>query len=156
MGLKDINIKEYFLTNKKLVISVLVVCVIVLSVVLFLSLPDKGKNEKNTSDIENSEHMRLIILTPLTINISDKNLNPYVLRVGVALEIENAHDKNILENNIPYVKDIIISFLRTLRTEDFDDSEIIFLIKEELLIRINKVVDPVFVTNVLITDFVVD
>jgi hypothetical protein len=57
---------------------------------------------------------------------------------------------------MPAVKDSLVTFLRSLRSTDFNSSGSTIYLKEELTKRINKIVAPVVIKEVLFQEITVN
>ena len=94
-------------------------------------------------------------LPEMLVNLNTGSNNTTFLKVKVSLEIEGLESVSVLENLLPRVIDNFQIYLRELRVEDLNGSAGLFRLKQVLLMRINRAVDPVRVTDVLFREILV-
>ncbi len=94
-------------------------------------------------------------LPEMLVNLNTAGNKTTFLKVKISLEIEGAEAVPVLENLLPRVLDNFQIYLRELRIEDLNGSAGMFRLKQELLMRINRAVDPIRVTDVLFREILV-
>jgi flagellar FliL protein len=92
-----------------------------------------------------------------TINLlSDEQAGgPRFLKIHLALELENEADSKNMEKVLPRLQDDWGSFLRQLRTGDFQGNAALARLKEGLLRRAIQTLEPITVKAVYIRDMLV-
>ena len=78
------------------------------------------------------------------------------LKINLSLQIKNDEEAMSVEKKIPILKDTLIMFLRELYPTDFTGSGSNIRLKTELILRVNKVLAPLMVEDVLIKDILID
>ncbi|MEM7071485.1 MAG: flagellar basal body-associated FliL family protein, partial [Pseudomonadota bacterium] len=73
----------------------------------------------------------------------------------LVLYLENPTDYNFIQTETPKIVDDYQAFIRNLTIEDLSGSEGWYRLKEELLIRTNKILEPRRVAEVLISKMVI-
>ena len=94
-------------------------------------------------------------LPEMLVNLNTGGNKTTFLKVKVSLEIEGAEAVPVLENLLPRVLDNFQVYLRERRIEDLNGSAGLFRLKQELLMRINRAVEPIRVTDVLFREILV-
>lgn len=87
------------------------------------------------------------------------NLNsdsqPSFLKLRVTLQIAGSTGVEKIKEKMPLIRDGFQTYLRELKAEDLQGSAGLFRLREELLLRINKVTYPVRITDILFKDILV-
>jgi flagellar protein FliL len=105
----------------------------------------------NTATLESS----YLKLPDIFVNLSSGQGRPRFLKLGVSLEIKGEDQVAVIKKNLPRVIDSFQIYLRELRVEDLNGSAGMFLLKEELLRRVNSQLAPARVDNVLFEEMLV-
>lgn len=91
----------------------------------------------------------------IVVNIQTADSSQAFLKLSVALELDSAAEKPGIQAYMPRVVDQFQSYLRELRLDDLKGSAGVLRLKEELLRRINAVVAPYRVHDVLLKEMIV-
>lgn len=94
-------------------------------------------------------------LDDFIINLNSTSSQPSFLKLSVSLSVASLSDEDGIKKNMPKVKDIFQIYLRQLRPEDLKGSAGIFLLREELLLRLNKSLYPVKIQDILFNEIIV-
>lgn len=94
-------------------------------------------------------------LPDMLVNLNVTGRRPTFLKVQVSLELENEGDIPRLQSLSPRIIDQFQVYLRELRVEDLRGSAGIYRLREELLARVNAVVRPARVRDVLFKEMLV-
>lgn len=101
-------------------------------------------------------------------NVSDKfvNIGKYLIPLSrddnnkfmqtkLVIKLQNHYDKELVQAKIYDIKDIVYGFLKDIRYSDLNDTSGFIMMKVELLKRINIILAPQFIDEVLIQEFTV-
>ena len=77
------------------------------------------------------------------------------LEVQIAFALKFASDKEQIESKLPFIQDILISYLRTMTLNELQETGRLFYIKEAILERMNNLLFPVQIQDVLFQKIVV-
>lgn len=77
------------------------------------------------------------------------------LKATITLELPSEEALKQVELMLPRIKDTMNTYLREMRTSDLAGSAGIYRLREELLLRINKTIEPQQVKDVLFKDIIV-
>ncbi|MEM7197960.1 MAG: flagellar basal body-associated FliL family protein, partial [Pseudomonadota bacterium] len=91
----------------------------------------------------------------MLVTLRSESGRPQYLKLRISIELASALDTPNIIRLSPRILDDFQAFLRELRVDEISGSEGWYLLKEELLIRINRAVAPIVINEVLITDMVI-
>lgn len=94
-------------------------------------------------------------LPEMLVNLNSAGRKQSFLKIRVSLELQNALDVSRVEAVMPRVADSFQVYLRELRVEDLQGSAGMLRLREELLSRVNAVVSPAKVNDVLFKEMLV-
>ena len=109
-----------------------------------------AKNRKMTEDFKE----RLYGLDPFVVNVTGDGYNRF-LKLRVELETSDTELKEEIDARLPQVRDALIVLLSSKQLTDITDFEGKALLKEDILERVNDLLDTGSVRSVLFTEFVV-
>lgn len=95
-------------------------------------------------------------LDNFVINLNSSGGRSRFLKMTVTLHIKSDVDVNIISKKIPIIRDNFQFYLRELRPADLEGSREMSIVKEELLIRINKILSPIVVQDILFKEILVN
>jgi len=95
-------------------------------------------------------------MDPITVGLAQSGAKREYLRLTLTIKLNNDKEISILANSTPIIKDCILTFLRSLRSTDFNNSESAIYLKEELTKRINKIVAPLVIREVLFQEMTIN
>ncbi len=111
-----------------------------------------GVNTSGESENANSEYMAL---DEMLISIKSNSARQQYLKLKFSFELESAGDRLEVTRNLPRILDDFQAFLRELKVEEIQGSEGWYRLKEEMLIRVNTILAPKSIREVLISDLVI-
>jgi len=91
----------------------------------------------------------------MIINLSSPGKQVSFLKATVILELQNTLDAVTVEANLPRLMDSFNTYVRELRPSDLAGTPGITRLREELLLRANKALEPTKINNVLFKEIVV-
>jgi flagellar FliL protein len=91
----------------------------------------------------------------IIVSLSGNSSNIRYLKLVLSLELASAEDQAVVESQMPKITDEYQTYLRQLRLEDLRGSVGTYRLKEALLLRINQVVQPVEVKDVLLKEMLI-
>jgi len=89
------------------------------------------------------------------VNLNTGGRQARYLIMTVALELESSKDVSTVDINIPRINDNFQTYLRDLRTSDLEGSVGLYRLKEELMVRINNIIAPAKVKDILFREFII-
>lgn len=153
--------------NKKLII-IAVIAIILLAVGAVLVLGGGGSSE-NTKSEEGSEENLEIEQTPakdtqlayLELPEFLVNLRPSgskkdnFLKITISLEVMDENDIPKITTQMPKLIDAINVSLRDLRKDDLYGAGGMYILREEILLRVTQVLNPIKVSDVLFSNILI-
>ena len=97
---------------------------------------------------------RLYALEPLVVNVTGDGYNRF-LKLRVELETSDPMMREELDARLPQVRDALIVLLSSKQLSDITDFEGKALLKEDILERVNDLLETGSVRSILFTEFVV-
>ncbi len=94
-------------------------------------------------------------LEEFLVNLNVGSKRPSFLKMTVSLELPGEAQIPAIESKLPRIRDSFQVYLRELRLEDLQGSAGIYRLREELLLRINKIVHPAKVNDILFKQILV-
>jgi len=94
-------------------------------------------------------------LGDILVNLSGDGKRPNFLKIKISLELANDKDSARIDMLKPRIIDNFQVYLRELRVEDLRGSAGLYRLREELLLRVSEVVQPVRVRDVLFLEMLV-
>lgn len=129
---------------------------------LFSGGEEKQTEEGESVDAETSPAEEALANMPVyyelpefLVNLSSPGRKVSFLKMQVTLELRDQAALAVIDANKPRIVDIFNTYLRELRTSDLSGSAGIYRLREELLARVNKVVEPGLVKDILFNEMIV-
>lgn len=94
-------------------------------------------------------------LPEFLVNLSGSTNQTSFLKMKITLEIPSEEDLLKVQEKLPLLQDHFNSYLRDLRASDLSGSAGMYRLREELLLRANKSVEPAKVTNILFKEILI-
>jgi flagellar FliL protein len=94
-------------------------------------------------------------LPDLLVNLRSDTPRPAFLKLKISLELSSTAERQEVEKKLPRVLDTFQTYLRELRPDQLQGAQAMFRLREELLARVNAVIRPIQVKEVLFTEIVV-
>ena len=142
-----------------IIIAVLVLIIAGLGGLFFLNSNKSSSASTNQSSTSTSSENRLKLsflqLPELLINLRTLHGKDAILRASFTLQLSSENDTEIIKQYIPLIVDQFQTFLREMNVADIQGASGIERIRQELLIRINQLVKPHKILEILVKDFLV-
>ena len=151
--------------KKKIIIiaiALLVVVAIAVPAALYLTGKIGGKSAAGedehveSSGGEGGEFQSVFYdMEEFVVNLNVGSKRPSFLKMTVSLEVANELQIPTIERGMPRVRDSFQVYLRELRQEDLNGSAGLYRLREELLLRVNKIVYPAKINDILFKEILV-
>jgi len=112
-----------------------------------------GDESETAAAVEKKSYMDMDEFL-INLNTPGRNATTF-LKMQITLELPTSSAVTIVTDNMPRIRNSFIVYLRELRGHDLQGSPGLRRLKEELLLRINAIVEPEKVTDILFKDFIV-
>lgn len=94
-------------------------------------------------------------LDEFVVNLNKVNNQNNFLKVALTFQFKGQENTAKIEDKLPIIKDAFQIYLRELKAGDIQGSAGIFLLKQELLLRVNKILYPIKIEDVLFRDLLI-
>lgn len=163
MELKATGSKKH-LQGKRLVAGLISLGIVVFIILVYIAIKflyNSDSHSQNTSNNPNSQAAAPQVETiydmdELIINLVPTGNNRNYLKIMISLRLASAQDTAVVVAKLASVQDSLQMFLKELRPQDFNGSGATMKLKEEITKRINKVIYPVEVKEVLLREILLD
>lgn len=147
------------LRKKRIMIVAAIIILIIAGAGAFFTMQKEPKEETSnkethTNNKTNGVSMYLTI-DDFIVNLNSSSNQPRFLKLSVALELSSEKDKNHAIANMPKIRDSFHIYLRELRSEDLKGSQALFRLREELLLRVNKLLYPTSIKDIFFNEIIV-
>lgn len=146
--------------RKKNKLKIIIIGVLVLliaaggSVFFYMQKLSKAEEELKASE-KNEPKILYVEFDDMIVNLNASKKGVHFLKLKMFFEVEGQENKDLLMRYKPKVRDIFQTYLRELRPEDLRGSVGVYRLREELLLRVNKVIYPGYVNDVLFEEILV-
>jgi len=110
-------------------------------------------SEKNAAEVLKAKSVTYLPIPELTINLKKTSSRSRTLTASFVLALENENVRKNVNHFIPMIQDQFHTFLREMDVSDLEGMAGIERVSQEMLIRINRVVAPFSVTDLLVQKF---
>ena len=94
-------------------------------------------------------------LPDFLVNLNTSSRQSSFLKMSIVLELVSEKDEKLIEANMPRINDSFNTYLRELRPSDLYGSAGLYRLREELLDRVNKIIAPAAVNDILFKNVLV-
>ncbi len=94
-------------------------------------------------------------LPEMLVNLNSSGRRTNFLKINISLELEEESDIQNLESLMPRIVDGFQIYLRELRVDDLRGSAGMYRLREDLLRRINEVVKPIRINDILFKEMLI-
>ena len=118
-----------------------------------------AKNEKVEVETEVEEEVSeemgpIKKLETFIVNLADQGGTRY-LRISMDLELETKEAAQVVDKRLPKIRDAILTILPTKKYEDIGTVEGKIALRNEMLTKLNELMEPEKIKNIYFTEFVV-
>jgi flagellar basal body-associated protein FliL len=149
---------------KKILLIAIPIIITIIGAVYFFFFVIKAPKHDDGQEIHQSiekervplESNTYLDIDPITIGLTASGSKREYLRLDLALRLTSEQESAAVLTKMPIIKDTLITFLRSLRSTDFNSSSSAIYLKEEISKRINKITAPVVIKEVLFQEITVN
>ena len=142
-------------SKKKLLLFLVIGLVIVVLAGSVIAVFSTFKGDKGKEKERSPKETVIYSMEPIVVNLFDPTGKRYI-QIRLALELKDKKMEEEIKSNEPKIKDVIISTLSTKTPEDVLQPEAKDLIKTELLQKINSALGEEAISNIYITQYIVE
>ncbi len=121
-----------------------------------LTVPDREQEKQAEPDGGKTSDTLFYDIPEILVNLSAKaGQKPIYFKIRVALEMNSAEDIAFAEKMLPRIVDSLQFYLREMRLEELQGSIGTYRLKEEINGRLNRILAPVKVNDVLFKEILI-
>ena len=157
-------------SNKKKVIIIALLLLVIVGVALYFLLgasdskKDQPSDHKESSQSSEKDNEKLgtadeevfYDLKNFVVNLYSQDNRQRFLKITLTLHLKNNHHLDVITKKIPIIRDNFQFYLRELRVSDLSGSQRMMILKEELLLRVNKILNPVMIEDILFKEILIN
>jgi flagellar FliL protein len=149
--------------GKKLLLLLIPIILIIIGIFVYFFVVKKEKPaeedpNKAAGDVfKGTEQTQnyFVNLEDFVVDLSSQSNRPSFLKLSLTLSLFKQEDTTVVNDKLPIIRDNFQLYLRELREADLNGSGGMFKLKEELLIRLNKILYPVQVKDILFREILI-
>ncbi len=115
----------------------------------------KGDKDAKSPITEGPDGVVFYAMPDLVANIQTADGKPSFLKLKLAFELPDKDTADAIEPNQPRLNDMFQAFLRELRPEDLSGSQGLYQVRAEMQRRVNLVIAPAKVNQVLVQEMLI-
>lgn len=127
--------------------------------ILHRSIAEKKSGELSAEELAEMEkkakEITFLSVPELFVNLKSTKGKGSILKASFVLQVSNEREKEQINNFIPLIIDQFQTFLREMDVTDVQGSAGIERIRQELFTRINQIIAPFKVKEILVREFLV-
>ncbi len=117
---------------------------------------EEGKNAAKAPNLTTTSTGEVYMdLNEFIVNLNRGDKQTSFLKLKVTLQIPDSDTASKIQDKMPIITDAFQTYLRELRAEDLQGSAGIYQLREELSLRINRVLYPDKVIDILFSEIIV-
>jgi flagellar FliL protein len=148
-------------SNKKKLIALVLAVILIAGGATTFIIMKKKKEEAAAAEQQQAEESTkkkepiFHDMDEMIINLNTEGKNVSFMKLKITLEVEGQENVDALKKMMPKISDVFQMYLRELRPADMQGSVGLYRLKEELLLRVNKIVYPAQVNDLLFKEVLV-
>lgn len=150
----EIQIKDPVSRGKRILLFLIPLTIIALVVIAYFLVSYFRQTTTNTTDTNNSkkelsENYKYYEFDDILVGIMSGNNSRSFLKMSLSIKVSDEKILDELSSKSSVIKDAINLFLRELKSEELSGTSGIIMIKTELMKRINKIISPAKIDDIL-------
>ncbi|MCC2646366.1 MAG: flagellar basal body-associated protein [Rickettsiaceae bacterium] len=149
--------------GKKLLLLLIPLLLVIIGIFIYFFLLKKEKpadetQQKPAGDVfKGTEQAQnyFVNLEDFVVDLSSQSNRPSFLKLSLTLSLFKQEDMTEVNNKLPIIRDNFQLYLRELREADLNGSGGMYKLKEELLIRLNKILYPIQIKDILFREILI-
>lgn len=145
-------------TKKKIIIAIIATIIILSSIGAYFFIKhhkEQVQNTENEQKLKDANQELFHDMDEMIVNLNSDSKNPSFMKLTITLDVEGKDNLDAVVKLIPRIKDVFQVYLRELRPSDMQGSIGLYKLREELLLRINKIVSPAIVKDILFKEVLI-
>jgi len=118
-------------------------------------IPGLGEGKDEQVDPDLISQTKYIDLDEFLVNLNEPGTRVSFLKMKIVVTVPNKKTEDEFNQKMPEVRDAFLIYLRELRSGDLKGSAGMIRLKEELRLRIDRIIDPYKIEDILFKEIVV-
>ena len=118
-------------------------------------IPGLGEDKSEQVDPDLVNQTKYIDLDEFMVNLNEPGTRVSFLKMKIVVTVPNKKTESEFNQKMPEVRDAFLIYLRELRSGDLKGSAGMIRLKEELRLRIDRIIDPYKIEDILFKEIVV-
>lgn len=136
--------------------SIFIILIIAGSAFAFLQMKHKKEAEEQAKiEAQKQDDLIFTDVDDIVVNLDTRGKGISFLKLKVALQVKGKTNSDNVIRLMPKIRDVMQTYLRELRPSDLSGSYGLYKLREELLLRINAIVYPTQVDDLLFKDVLI-
>lgn len=120
------------------------------------SSPPRKAVELTDTDVRYEHHGLMFDFPEIVTNLAPSGDKDAMIKLVMVLEVSDTKNLDVIDQKLATIKDAIIVFLREVRMTDLTSSGGSLMLKTELIRRINKVLYPIELKDILFKEIFIN
>ena len=116
---------------------------------------EAGPNPADAAPVDDPTKVVFVDLPDILVNLNVSGRRLRFLKFVAALEVRDQEEALLIEQFMPRITDNVHAYMRAIQAEELGGPEAVYRVKRDLLARVNQVVRPAAVRDVLIKEMLV-
>lgn len=151
--------------GKRLILIISAILLIVIAVVAYFFFFNNSKKQEEAppkeeaviEEIDQEKMQRNFYqMEEFIVNLSSANNKANFLKIIIVLHLFEPNDRVEVVKKEPILRDALQVFLKALRSEDLKRPGQLMNLKEEIILRVNKILEPLKVQDVLFKEILIN
>ncbi|MCE2992442.1 MAG: flagellar basal body-associated FliL family protein [Candidatus Jidaibacter sp.] len=139
-----------------LIAAILILAAVAAGIGFFLKKhKEKELAEINSAQQEESKQQIFHDMDEIIVNLNTDGKSVSFLKLTVTLDIQGKDNLDVVIKLTPRIKDVFQVYLREVRPSEMQGSAGLYRLREELLLRINKLIYPAKVNDILFKEVLI-
>lgn len=140
-----------------LIIIALIISVAGTGTFFYLKKKQQAEIEAKLKEEQSAAKPEIIFhdLEEIIVNLNTEGKNVSFMKLKVTFEVDGKNNLDTVIKMSPRIRDVMQVYLRELRPSDLQGSVGLYRLRDEIMLRINKVIYPAQVKDILFKDIVV-
>lgn len=145
-------------SKKKLLITIIVLVLIIgggAGAYFAGVIPGLGGNKEEVINPDLVSETKYIDLDEFLVNLNEPGNRVSFLKMTITVMLPNQRTVNEFNKKLPEIRDAFLVYLRELRSGDLKGSAGMIRLKEELRLRIDRIIEPYKIEDILFKEMIV-
>ncbi|MDX1924473.1 MAG: flagellar basal body-associated FliL family protein [Rickettsiaceae bacterium] len=145
--------------GKRFLLLMLPVSLALIASIAYLFISHSSNNETGTIEVSKQNpgskaEYQYVDMNDIIVTIASTQAKKNYLKLSISLQVKTTEAADLVSSRVPLINDSFQTFLRELRPGDLSGSAGVLMLKAQLLKRVNAIVAPQEVLDVLFKEMI--